>query len=117
MATEIEIRCIGVHKTFRMGEVDVPVLQGVDLEIYQGELTVILGPSGSGKSTLMNLIGGIDRPSAGEVRFAGRNLAELSDRELTDHRRRFVGFVFQFFNLVPTLTAVENVQSHHRDRR
>ena len=107
---KVEIRCRGVHKTFRMGEVDVPVLKGVDLDIYRGELTVVLGPSGSGKSTLMNLVGGIDRPDSGEILGGGRDLSQLGDRALTDYRRRNVGFVFQFYNLVPTLTALENVQ-------
>ena len=104
------IRCVDLHKTYRMGEVDVPVLKGIDLEIMRGELTVVLGASGSGKSTLMNLIGGIDRPTSGEVWAGGRNLAQLPDRGLTEHRRRQVGFVFQFYNLVPTLTAKENVE-------
>ena len=104
------IRCVDLHKTYRMGEVDVPVLKGINLEIARGELTVVLGASGSGKSTLMNLIGGIDRPTSGEVWAAGQNLAQLPDRGLTEHRRRQVGFVFQFYNLVPTLTAKENVE-------
>jgi putative ABC transport system ATP-binding protein len=104
------IRLEDIRKTYRMGEVDVPVLRGIDLEIYQGELTVILGASGSGKSTLLNMIGGIDRPSAGKVWFDNADLAACTDRELTEYRRRHVGFVFQFYNLVPTLTARENVQ-------
>jgi putative ABC transport system ATP-binding protein len=92
-----------------MGEVEVPVLRGVDLEIPRRRLTVILGPSGSGKTTLLNLIGGIDRPSSGAVLFDGLDLAGLSARALTRYRRDSVGFVFQFYNLVPTLTAIENV--------
>ena len=104
------IRCVNLHKTYRMGEVDVPVLKGIELEIMRGELTVVLGASGSGKSTLMNLIGGIDRPTSGEVWAGDLNLARLPDRGLTEHRRRRVGFVFQFYNLVPTLTARENVE-------
>jgi putative ABC transport system ATP-binding protein len=98
-----------VTRTFVMGEVEVPVLRGVDLEVPRRGLTIILGPSGSGKTTLLNLIGGIDRPSSGAVLFDGRDLAGLSARQLTRYRRESVGFVFQFYNLVPTLTALENV--------
>jgi putative ABC transport system ATP-binding protein len=98
-----------VTKTFVMGEVEVPVLRGVDLEIPRDRLTVILGPSGSGKTTLLNLIGGIDRPSSGKVLCDDRDLTALSEKELTMYRRRWVGFVFQFYNLVPSLTAIENV--------
>lgn len=107
---QAEIRLAGITKTYRMGEVSVPVLKGVDLEIYKGQLTVILGASGSGKSTLLNMIGGIDRPSSGSILFGERDIAQLSDRELTEYRRSSVGFVFQFYNLVATLTAKENVE-------
>ena len=100
----------GVTKTYLMGEVKVPVLHGIDLTIHSGELTVILGPSGSGKTTLLNLIGGIDAPSSGRISFDGADLTALSERQLTDYRRQHVGFVFQFYNLVPTLTARENVE-------
>jgi len=93
-----------------MGEVEVPVLRGIDTEIIRGELTVILGASGSGKSTLLNMIGGIDRPSSGQLLFGDRDIATLTDKQLTQYRRTNIGFVFQFYNLVPTLTAVENVQ-------
>jgi putative ABC transport system ATP-binding protein len=93
-----------------MGEVDVPVLCGIDLEIRKGELTVVCGASGSGKSTLLNMIGGIDRPTRGEIWFDDKDLAQLTDKALTEYRRKSVGFVFQFYNLVPTLTAKENVQ-------
>jgi len=89
---------------------EVRALDGVDLDIGRGEILVLLGPSGSGKSTLLNILGGLDRPSAGEVVFDGRDLAEASDRELTLYRRRAVGFIFQFFNLTPSLTARENVE-------
>ncbi len=99
-----------VYKTFIMGEVKVPVLRGMDAEIYKGELTVVLGASGSGKSTLLNMIGGIDRPTSGAVVFEGDDIAQYTDRQLTQYRRGSVGFVFQFYNLVPTLTAKENVQ-------
>lgn len=99
-----------VSKSYRMGEVDVHALRQTELTIEEGELLAILGPSGSGKSTLLNLIGGLDHPTTGVIRFAGRDLARASDRELTLFRRHNIGFVFQFFNLVPTLTALENVQ-------
>ncbi len=104
------IRLAGVKKTYHMGEVDVPVLHGIDLDLYEGEMTVILGASGSGKSTLLNMIGGIDRPSAGDIFFDDINVAKMTDRQLTEYRRKSVGFVFQFYNLVPTLTSKENVQ-------
>ena len=93
-----------------MGEVDVHALRDASLDVHVGEFLVILGPSGSGKSTLLNLIGGMDRPTSGEVHFGGRDLGHCSDRELTEYRRAEVGFVFQFYNLVPMLTALENVQ-------
>jgi len=93
-----------------MGEVDVPALREISLKVYEAEFLIIVGPSGSGKSTLLNLIGGIDRPSGGSVLFNGLDLAHASDYELTMYRRNEVGFVFQFYNLVPTLTALENVQ-------
>ncbi len=105
-----EIKLVGVYKTYRMGEVEVPVLRGIDLEIYNDQLTVIHGDSGAGKSTLLNLIGGIDRPTKGEIWFNGKDIAGLTDKELTIYRRRSVGFVFQFYNLVATLTARENVE-------
>ena len=107
---ETTIQCIDIHKTYRMGEIDVPVLKGLDLEIYRGQMTTILGASGSGKTTLMNIVGGIDRPTSGRVLFDGEDLAGMDERQLTEHRRRRVGFVFQFYNLVPALTALENVE-------
>ncbi len=109
-AAEIEVKCVDVHKTFHMGEVDVPVLRGVELGIHKAEMTVVFGASGSGKSTLLNMIGGIDRPTSGHVWFGEQDLATFDDRELTTYRRESVGFVFQFYNLVPSLTAKENVQ-------
>jgi putative ABC transport system ATP-binding protein len=93
-----------------MGEVEVPALREVDLDIQKGEFLVILGPSGSGKSTLLNMIGGMDRPTSGRVLFGQQDFTHASDRQLTLFRRHQIGFVFQFFNLVPTLTALENVQ-------
>lgn len=99
----------GVSKTFGEGPTAVHALADVDLELEPGMLVVILGPSGSGKTTLLNLIGGIQRPTSGRVVVAGRDLTDLDLHQLTDVRRDVVGFVFQFFNLVPTLTAHENV--------
>ena len=99
-----------VSKIYRMGEVEVPALRDASLDIRDGELLVIIGPSGSGKTTFLNLIGGMDRPTSGVVRFRDQDITSASDRELTLFRRNNIGFVFQFFNLVPSLTAKENVQ-------
>ena len=98
-----------VRKVYNMGEVQVEALRGVDLDLYSGEFVVLLGPSGSGKSTLMNILGGLDTATSGHVSYQGRDLANASDRELTAYRRDYVGFVFQFYNLIPSLTARENV--------
>ena len=106
---ETLLRLENVGKTYHMGEVDVDVLEHLDLKIHAGEVLAILGPSGSGKSTLLNLIGGMDQPSVGQVWFRDRDLTHASGAELTRYRRETVGFVFQFYNLVPTLTARENV--------
>jgi putative ABC transport system ATP-binding protein len=92
-----------------MGEVDVHALQGVDLDLVEREFVVILGPSGSGKSTLLNILGGLDTPTSGSVRFRDHDLVHADERELTRYRREHVGFVFQFYNLIPSLTARENV--------
>lgn len=92
-----------------MGEVQVEALRGVDVDLYAGELVVLLGPSGSGKSTLLNILGGLDRVTSGHVSYRDRDLANADDSELTTYRREFVGFVFQFYNLIPSLTARENV--------
>ena len=99
----------GLTKTYRTGEVEVRALQDVDLEIARGEFIVLLGPSGSGKSTLLNILGGLDVATAGEVIFDDTRLSAASDAELTAYRRRHVGFVFQFYNLIPSLTVRENV--------
>lgn len=107
--TETLIRLANVSKVYRMGEIKVPVLHDVNLTVNTGELMVIVGPSGSGKSTLLNIIGGIDAPTTGDVFFEQHNLAQFSEKELTTYRREHVGFVFQFYNLVPTLTALENI--------
>jgi len=98
-----------LHKQYQMGEVAVDALRGVDFRVERGEFVAIMGPSGSGKSTLLHLMGGLDAPSEGEVTLGGRRLARLSDDEVTIIRRRQVGFIFQFFNLLPTLSAAENV--------
>jgi putative ABC transport system ATP-binding protein len=99
----------GLKKVYHMGEVEVQALRGVDLELYAGEFVVLLGPSGSGKSTLLNILGGLDVPTAGSVFYRGRELTEFDDVALTRYRRENVGFVFQFYNLIPSLTARENV--------
>jgi putative ABC transport system ATP-binding protein len=99
----------GLTKIYRMGEVDVHALRGVDLDVSAGEFIVLLGPSGSGKSTLLNILGGLDVPTAGEIRFLEHQLTGASEAELTRYRREHVGFVFQFYNLIPSLTARENV--------
>jgi putative ABC transport system ATP-binding protein len=99
----------GVTKTYQMGEVQVDALRGVDLALNARELVVLLGPSGSGKSTLLNIIGGLDVPTSGRVCYGDQDLTAADERALTAYRRNHVGFVFQFYNLVPTLTALENV--------
>jgi len=99
----------GVTKVYQMGEVQVRALRGVDLDLYRGEFTVLLGASGSGKSTLLNILGGLDIPTAGHVFYGERDLTRATERELTAYRRYHVGFVFQFYNLIPSLTARENV--------
>ena len=99
----------GIGKTYRMGDVPVTALHDANLDVRHGELIVVLGPSGSGKSTLLNILGGLDVPSSGTLKFGARDLSAASDDELTEYRRKSVGFVFQFYNLVPSLTARENV--------
>jgi putative ABC transport system ATP-binding protein len=99
----------GLTKVYRMGEIEVPALRAVDLEIYQGEFIVLLGPSGSGKSTLLNILGGLDVPSSGEAYWRDQSLVNADEAALTRYRRAHVGFVFQFYNLIPSLTACENV--------
>ncbi len=103
------IRSINVHKVFKQGQNEITALAGVSLDIPKGEFAVIMGPSGSGKSTLLHLIGGLDRPTQGEVLVDGRIISQMADDELTHFRRVSIGFIFQFFNLLPTLTAEENV--------
>jgi putative ABC transport system ATP-binding protein len=96
-------------KVYHMGEVEVHALRGVDFDLRARELVVLLGPSGSGKSTLLNILGGLDMPTSGRVSYQGRDLTAADERQLTDYRRHHVGFVFQFYNLIPSLTARENV--------
>lgn len=98
-----------VTKTYQMGEVQVHALRGIDLDLYQGELAVLLGASGSGKSTLLNILGGLDTPTTGQVLYGSHDLTQASESQLTEYRRYHVGFVFQFYNLIPSLTARENV--------
>jgi putative ABC transport system ATP-binding protein len=107
MRVTVEAR--GLTRTYRTGEVVVHALRGVDLDLYEGELVVMLGPSGSGKSTLLNILGGLDLPTEGSLRFREHDLTGADDAALTRFRREHVGFVFQFYNLVPSLTARENV--------
>lgn len=102
-------RVEGVTKTYVMGEVEVHALRGVDLELYAGEFVVLLGPSGSGKSTLLNIIGGLDNVSSGRVFYGQQEMTSWNASQLTRYRRQHVGFVFQFYNLIPSLTARENV--------
>jgi len=107
--SEVVFSVRGITKVYRMGEVEVRALDGVDLDLYAGEFVVILGPSGSGKSTLLNLLGGLDTPSSGTIRYRDHDLSAADDAQLTRFRREHVGFIFQFYNLMPGLTARENV--------
>ena len=108
-APDAVFRAHGLSKTYGSGEVEVRALHDVDLEIARGEFVVLLGPSGSGKSTLLNILGGLDVPSTGEVWFGDHRLSGAGETELTSYRREHVGFVFQFYNLIPSLTVRENV--------
>lgn len=103
------IRCIDVGKVYRQGDNEITALAGVSLEIARGSFTAVMGASGSGKSTLLHLLGGLDRPSWGDLLVDGQLIGQMSDDEVTLYRRKQVGFIFQFFNLLPTLTALENV--------
>jgi putative ABC transport system ATP-binding protein len=108
--SDLIVEARGVRKTYRGGDVPVPALRGVDFAVRRGEMVAIMGPSGCGKTTLLNCLSGIDSIDAGEIVIDGRPLQQLSDRELTEYRARSMGFVFQAFNLLPVLTAVENVE-------
>jgi putative ABC transport system ATP-binding protein len=103
------LRAHNLTKVYRTGEVEVHALRGVSLELYPADMVALLGPSGSGKSTLLNILGGLDQASSGEAWFGDQQLTNLDDRALTRYRREYVGFVFQFYNLIPSLTATENV--------
>src|SRR5215813_7162741 len=106
-SNHVVIRTRGLTKNLPLGKVVVHALRGVDLDIYAGEMVGIVGPSGSGKSTLLGLIGGLDTPSSGTVEIDGVNITRMSEDQLTDIRNEKIGFIFQFFNLIPTLTAQE----------
>jgi putative ABC transport system ATP-binding protein len=106
---ETVFRVVDLAKIYQMGEIQVHALRGANLEIYGKELVVLLGPSGSGKSTLLNILGGLDTATSGQVYYRGKELTIANDRALTEYRRVHVGFVFQFYNLIPSLTAAENV--------
>lgn len=108
--SEIVVETIGLKKEYHLGDVIVPALQGIDLQIKKREFLVIMGPSGSGKSTLLNMIGGLDNPTSGQVFINGQDISKMSDSSLTELRAREIGFIFQFYNLVPVLTALENVE-------
>ena len=103
------IRCIDVCKTYRQGENEITALAGVSLDVAKGSFAVIMGPSGSGKSTLLHLIGGLDRPTGGDLLVDGRLIGQMADDQVTLFRRQKIGFIFQFFNLLPTLSALENI--------
>ncbi len=104
------LRVRALTKIYHMGDVDVPALRSVDLDLMEDEFLVLLGASGSGKSTLLNILGGLDSPTSGSVVFRERELSTMNERDLTQYRRQSVGFVFQFYNLIPSLTARENVE-------
>ena len=108
--SNVLVQVRNVHKTFLRGEERIDVLQGLDLDVRSGEFLALMGPSGSGKSTLLNLIGGLDRPTSGEVAVGGERLDGMSDARLAAWRARHVGFVFQMYNLLPALTAEKNVE-------
>ncbi len=107
---DVLIKGENVYKTYHMGDNEIHALDGIDFEIYEGEFLVILGPSGSGKSTFLNVLGGMDKVSSGEIYYKGEALHDASRRRLSMYRRDAVGFIFQFYNLMPNLTAIENVR-------
>jgi putative ABC transport system ATP-binding protein len=109
LSTEAVFAARDLTKTYRMGETEIHALRGVDLEVRAGEFIVLLGPSGSGKSTLLNILGGLDTPTSGRIVFKDHDLSGADEAQLTRYRREHVGFVFQFYNLIPSLTARENV--------
>ena len=110
VSEEILLEVVDLAREYRRGKMSIPALNGIDLKIRRGEIVGIVGPSGSGKTTLLNLVGGLDRPTKGKVVIDKQDLNDLSDRELSNYRLRKIGFIFQFYNLIPTLTATENVE-------
>jgi putative ABC transport system ATP-binding protein len=110
MKTQDQVQLQNVIKTYQMGEVSVHALSGLDLSVKEGEFVVVVGPSGSGKTTTLNLIGGLDTPTSGDLIVAGINISDFDENDLTAYRRDKIGFIFQFFNLLPTLTASENIE-------
>ena len=116
-ASSVVFEARGISKVYRAGESEVHALRGVDLDLAQGELVVLLGPSGSGKSTLLNILGGLDVPTSGSVRFRDHDLSTWDEAELTRYRREHVGFVFQFYNLIASLTALESLEHGHARRQ
>ncbi len=109
MLTEL-IRVVDVHRVYRLGSIEVQALRGISFYVNEGEMLCIMGPSGSGKTTLLNIMGTLDKPTKGRVYIEGKDITKLGDRELTNLRLRKIGFVFQFYNLIPVLTAFENVE-------
>ncbi|UCC54344.1 MAG: ABC transporter ATP-binding protein, partial [Anaerolineaceae bacterium] len=107
---ELVVQATGIHKVYHTGQVSVPALRGVDLSVCRGEMVAIMGPSGSGKTTLLNCLSGLDIADQGQIAIEGVSLSEMSDKERTAYRARRMGFVFQFYNLLPVLSAVENVE-------
>ena len=110
METEIVVELVDVSKTYRLGEVQVQALRGVNMKATRAQIVAIMGPSGSGKSTILNLIGALDRPTSGKVIVAGRDISKMSENRLGEIRRSSIGYIFQFYNLIPVLTAYENVE-------
>ena len=110
MNDESVLRCTALKKDYKLGEVMIPALRGIDLAIKRGSLVGIMGPSGCGKTTLLNLLGGLDRPTSGKVEIENKDIAKMSDKELTNIRRYKIGFIFQTYNLLPVLTAYENIE-------
>jgi putative ABC transport system ATP-binding protein len=110
MQTQTVVELIDVTKTYRLGEILVEALRGVNMRASGGEIVAIMGPSGSGKSTILNLIGALDRPTSGKVIIAGKDISKMSENKLGEIRRDSIGYIFQFYNLIPVLTAYENVE-------
>jgi len=110
MQTETVVELVDVSKTYRLGEVQVQALRGVNMKATRAQIVAIMGPSGSGKSTILNLIGALDRPTSGKVIVAGRDISKMSENRLGEIRRSSIGYIFQFYNLIPVLTAHENVE-------